>query len=80
MAKQNNKSQVKQPVKVETKQVYAPVAEIRKQVDNQIQDKQIMTASVDYQTLLRMYPRRLLGEIIKTEGYENIGNMTFKKI
>jgi len=53
--------------------------DIRNTVEKQFEDKQIMSAGINYLTLKRMYPHRLLSEILNTEGYVADGS-NYRKI
>ena len=53
--------------------------EVRKIVEAQIEQKTITSSAVDFATLKRMYPKRFLSEIVKTEGYIQQGNKYIKQ-
>ena len=57
----------------------AEVKELRKTIEKQVEQKQVLTSSIDYMTLKRMYPKRFLNEILETEGYVKDG-IKYKKI
>ena len=69
--------QVQPKPKAETPK--AEVKEIRKTFEKQVEQKQVLTSSIDYMTLKRMYPKRFLNEILQTEGYVKDG-IKYKKI
>ena len=57
----------------------AEVKEVRKTFEKQVEQKQVLTNSIDYMTLKRMFPKRFLNEILQTEGYVKDG-IKYKKI
>jgi len=67
--------------KPKAKSVPKPKAEtpLRKTFEKQVEQKQVLTNSIDYMTLKRMFPKRFLNEILQTEGYVKDG-IKYKKI